>query len=152
MAPSHGSKAGDEVRRLPPRRWATYNGGGRVLVSCYTRRAVAIAGEYQGLTTVLAKAMVRPETPQAWLAAYTRRARRRATADTTASAALGQRKGYGSGAHGEEGFKAILAVQPIWLQTVRWELSTVMGGSALTAQWRGKAPKLELGRASINAG
>ena len=63
VAPGRTSEARDEVRWLPPWRRATYSRGGHVLVSCYTRGAVAIAGEYQGLTTVLAEAMVRPETP-----------------------------------------------------------------------------------------
>jgi hypothetical protein len=41
---------------------ATYSGGGHVSVNYYTRRAVAIVGEYLGLTTVLAEAVARPET------------------------------------------------------------------------------------------
>ena len=44
------------------------SGVGRIPVSRYTRGAVAIAGEYQGLTTVLAKAVAWLETAPAELA------------------------------------------------------------------------------------
>ena len=50
---------------------------------------------------------------------------------------------YGSSAHGEEGFKACLVVQPIWLEVVRWELPSVMGGLGLIGMVAGKSSKIE---------
>ena len=38
-------------------------------------------------------------------------------------------------------------MQPIWLEVVRWELPSVMGGLDLIGTVAGKAPKLKLDRA-----
>ena len=43
----------------------------------------------------------------------------------------------------EEGFEVSLAVQPIWLEVVRWELSSVMGGLGLIGTVSGKSSKIE---------
>ena len=122
-----------------PRRRATCGGDDNVPVSHGAKGVVVVAGEHQRLTKDLGEALVRPEMPRARLATYPRRARRRAAADTTASAALGQRWGYDSGAHGEEGFEASLAVQPIWLEVVSWELPSVMGGLSLIGTVAGES-------------
>ena len=41
------------------------------------------------------------------------------------------------------GFKMSLAVQPIWLEVVRWELPSVMGGLGLIGTVAMKSPKIE---------
>ena len=45
--------------------------------------------------------------------------------------------------HGEEGFEASLVVQPIWLEVIRWELPSVMGGLSLIGMVAGKSSKIE---------
>jgi hypothetical protein len=65
----------------PPRWRLTCSDDDRVPVSCCTRGAVGVAGEYQELTTVLAEGMSRPEIAQAELTACARMVRwRTATA------------------------------------------------------------------------
>ena len=90
---NNGQRFGDRrrSRATSPRRRATYGGDDNVLVSHGTKEAVKVTGEHQQLTKNLAKAMVQPETPQARMATYVRRARRQAAVDTTTSAVSGQR-------------------------------------------------------------
>ena len=54
--------------------------------------------------------------------------------------------------HGEEGFEASLVVQPIWLEVVRWELPSVMGGLGLIGTVAGKSSKIEARPGTIQGG
>ena len=54
--------------------------------------------------------------------------------------------------HGEEGFEASLAVQPIWPEVVRWELPSVMGGLGLIGTLVGKSSKIEARPDTIQGG
>ena len=59
------------------------------------------------------------------------------------ASSIGRVVGVWLSAHGEEGFEASLAVQPIWLEVVRWELPSVMGGLGLIGTVAGKSSKIE---------
>ena len=43
-----------------------------------------------------------------------------------------------------------LAVQPIWLEVVRWEMPSVMGGLGLIGTVAGKSSKIEARPSAIN--
>ena len=53
---------------------------------------------------------------------------------------------------GEEGFETSLAVQPIWLKVVRWELPSVMGGLGLIGTVARKSSKIEARPGTIQGG
>ena len=50
------------------------------------------------------------------------------------------------------GFEASLAVQPIWLEVVRWELHSVMDGFGLIGTVAGKRSKIEARLGTIQVG